>query len=113
MILAKNYVQTGFSIEDAEKLDVAISKEINSSEKIVVDFSGITFFTTLFFNNALAKYVLQLTPEKYNEKFEIVNLSEVGEITYKHSYYNALEYYNLPPEKREVQEQIIKNENEQ
>lgn len=113
MILAKDYIQTGFSIEDAGKLDIAISKQINSNEKIVIDFSGITFFTTLFFNNALAKYVLLLTPEKYNEKFEIVNLSEVGEITYKHSYDNALEYYDLPPKKREIQEQIIKDGNEQ
>lgn len=112
MILAKDYIQTGFSIEDAEKLDVAISKEINSNDKIVVDFSGITFFTTLFFNNALAKYVLKLTPEKYNKKFKIVNLSEIGEITYKHSYDNALDYYKLPPEKREIQEHIIKEENE-
>jgi hypothetical protein len=112
MILAKDYIQTGFSIEDADRLDSAIKKEIDSTEKIIIDFDGITFFTTLFFNNALTKYVLQLTPEKYNQKFEIINLSDVGEITYAHSYDNAVEYFNLPPEKRQIQEQITKNENE-
>lgn len=113
MILARDYIQTGFSIDDAEKLDTAITTEIGNDETVIIDFDGVTYFTTLFFNNALAKYVLELTPEKYDQKFKIINLSEVGETTYKHSYDNAVEYYKLPPEEREIQSKIIKNENEE
>ena len=109
MILVKNHIQTGFSIEDAEILDRVINKEIETNDIVIIDFSDISFFTTLFFNNALTKYILTLTPTVYDKKFEIINLSDVGSSTYEHSYNNAIEYYNLPPEKRDVHEQIIKN----
>lgn len=111
MILAKDYIETGFSVEDAEKLDKAIASEI-SLDNIVIDFEGVKFFTTLFFNNALAKYVLKLGPENYERKFRLRNLSDVGKTTYEHSLENAKEYYKLPPEKREVQDEILSSNEE-
>ena len=111
MILAKNYIKTGFSVEDADKLDVAIASEI-TQDSIVIDFEGVKFFTTLFFNNALAKYVLKLGPENYESKFKIRNLSDIGKTTYDHSLENAKEYYKLPPEKREVQDEILSSNEE-
>lgn len=112
MILAKKYIETGFSVEDAEKLDAAIALEI-TQDNIEINFEGVKFFTTLFFNNALAKYVLKLGPENYESKFKIKNLSEIGKTTYNHSIENAKEYYKLPPEKRKVQDEILSSNEEE
>lgn len=107
MICAKEYITTGFSIDDANKLEYAIQKQLSSSDKITIDFSDIKIFTTLFFNNALTKYVMQLGPDKYKQKFEITNLSEIGNVTYEHSLENAMNYYNLSEDERNAQDNII------
>lgn len=94
MIHAKNYITTGFSIEDANKLENEIQKQLDSSETIEIDFSGIKIFTALFFNNALTKYVMRFGPELYYKKFHLINLSKLGTTTYRHSLQNACNYYS-------------------
>lgn len=103
MIKANEYIKTAFSANDAENLERAISPVFESGENVTVDFSEITIFTTLFFNNVFAKYLIEIGPQEYNRKFELVNLSELGETTYQHSYENAVSYYNLSKEDREEQ----------
>lgn len=103
MIKASNYIKTAFSAQDAENLSKAIDPVLNSDEKVIIDFSEITIFTTLFFNNVFAKYLIQIGPEEYNKKFELTNLSELGQTTYKHSYDNAIYYYGLSDEDKEQQ----------
>ena len=58
MIQVNQYIKTAFSAEDAANLLKEIQPLVDAGEKIVLDFSEIKLFTTLFFNNALAKYVL-------------------------------------------------------
>ena len=107
MIRVKDYITTAFSIDDANKIDAVVKEELGRGEPIVLDFSDITIFTTLFFNNALAKYVTELSPDEFDKKFKLVNLSAVGETTFKHSYDNAVEYFTLPPDKRIENEKIL------
>lgn len=109
MIKATKYIKTAFSANDAEELDQAILPLLDGSEKIVVDFDGITIFTTLFFNNAFAKYLMKLGPEKYNARFCLENLTELGASTYKHSIENAEKFYNLSKEEQQKQEEILEN----
>ena len=109
MIYAKEYITTGFSIEDAKKLQDVIQKQLNSSGTIKIDFSDIKIFTTLFFNNALTKYVMELGPDRYYEKFKLINLSELGLVTYNHSLENACNYYHLSKESRKKQDEIVLN----
>lgn len=109
-ISAKNLIQTGFSIDDAKQLVNEIEKALlqtSDDEKIVIDFTDVKFFTTQFFNNSVGKYVLKMSPCKFNKKFEIKNLSSVGQSTFQHSYDNAVSYYKLPPDKRLEQDEII------
>ena len=109
MIYAKEYITTGFSIEDAKKLQDVIQKQLNSSGTIKIDFSDIKIFTTLFFNNALTKYVMELGPDRYYEKFKLINLSELGQVTYNHSLENACNYYHQSKESRKKQDEIVLN----
>lgn len=107
MINAKEYITTGFSIEDAKKIYNVIEKQIKLSKKITIDFTGVKVFTTLFFNNALTQYVVKLSPEVYMKKFEVINLSEIGQVTYNHSLENAINYYKLSQEKRIAQDEVV------
>lgn len=107
MIKVSNYIQTAFSMEDAAALVPIIDAKLNTNSNVVLDFSGIKFFTTLFFNNAITKYVLSLGPEEYKKKFKLINLSEVGRTTYEHSLTNANSYYELSDDKRKKAEMII------
>lgn len=107
MIRASDYIKTGFSADDAAKLDAVIQQHVQNNEKIIVDFADITIFTTLFFNNVFAKYILQIGLDAYNQKFELHNLSELGQTTYQHSFDNAVNYYNLSEDKQKSQEKIL------
>ncbi|MDR1700470.1 MAG: STAS-like domain-containing protein [Lachnoclostridium sp.] len=107
MIIAKQYLQTGFSADDAKKLSVAIQPLLDKKEKIIIDFSGVKNFTTLFFNYALSRYVVEIGADEYERLFEIRNLSEIGEATYQHSLDNAKEYSALSSEQKETQSKIL------
>ena len=100
MIQANKYIKTGFSANDAECLLSVIEPIVDRNEVVQIDFSDIKIFTTLFFNIALTKYVVQLGPQKYTEMFKVLNLSEVGQSTYQHSFENAVEYYNLSEDQK-------------
>lgn len=107
MILAKNYIETGFSADDAEKLDQIIKPLFDKREKVVIDFEGIKIFTTLFFNTSLAKYVMEIGPDEYDKLFDLKNLSEVGDATYQHSLDNAKNYYVMSEEQRRNRDEIL------
>lgn len=112
MIKAIDFIKTGFSADDAVKLDAAIQPLVQNGENVVVDFKDITIFTTLFFNNVFAKYILQIGPDAYQRRFELQNLSELGKTTYKHSFDNAVDYYNLSEDKQKRQTEIVENPDE-
>ena len=107
MIKANKYIKTGFSANDAECLLDVIEPIVNRNEVVQIDFSDIKIFTTLFFNIALTKYVVQLGPQKYKEMFKVLNLSEVGQSTYQHSFDNAVEYYKLSAAQKSEQTAIL------
>ena len=48
-IQVNQYIETAFSAEDAETLLKEIQPLVDTGEKVVLNFSGIKLFTTLFF----------------------------------------------------------------
>lgn len=92
MIKVNEYIKTAFSIEDANILNPIIEKEILNNDIIILDFTGIRFFTTLFFNNAISKYIIKLGPDEVNRRFHLIGLSEIGHDAYQISYDNACDY---------------------
>ena len=109
MIKALDFIKTGFSADDANELDKVIQPLFERGEKIVVDFEGIKIFTTLFFNNVFAKYILTIGPETYQECFALENLSELGQTTYQHSFDNAVNYYKLSDAGKQAQNTIVED----
>ena len=109
-IIVKELFSSAFSESKAVILRNAIQKALDSNNCIEIDFSGISKFTTLFFNFSTGYLVSVLGPTVYNEKIKLSGLSELGESTYKSSYENAIEKFN--PEKHEEILEIIKNPEE-
>lgn len=95
MIIAKDFIKTGFSEEDAKPILNAIENIISKEPIITIDFNGIRAFTTLFFNNALGKFFLDLGPEDFERKFKLENLSETGNVTYEHFLKNSKQFYEM------------------
>lgn len=112
MIKATDFIKTGFSADDAIKISGEIEAALNSGEKVVVDFKGVTIFTTLFFNNAFTKYILKIGPDAYKQKFELKNLSDLGETTYQHSFDNAVNYFNMSDDAKKIHDEVTESTEE-
>ena len=112
MIKSLDFIKTGFSADDATKLDAVIQPLVKNGERIIVDFKDITIFTTLFFNNVFAKYILQIGPDAYKQMFELKNLSELGETTYQHSFENAVNYFNMSDDAKKIHDAVTENTDE-
>ncbi len=94
MIMAKDYVSSGFSPEDAKLLDLAIAPLTERGELVSIDFSDVRHYTTAFFNEAFGKYLVQLGPDQYEKQFQLTNLSKVGEMCYRISFENAVKFHS-------------------
>ena len=112
-IKVKNYISRGFSENDAKAISPILDECLKTkNSKIIIDFKDVKYFTTLFFNLALTRYLENMSVEEYESKIEIKNLSEVGLETYSHSYDNAVEYYSLSPKEKEERENRISENTE-
>ena len=104
-IKVNKFLESAFSNEQAEILKGEISNYIDKGDKIVLDFDGITKFTTLFFNFSTGYFINLLGKEKYDRVFELRNLNDLGESTYIHSYNNSVK--NDLKGSEEMQAQIM------
>lgn len=80
--------------EDAGlRLRKEMSEPIQNGQHIVLDFEGIELFATPFFNSSIGYFVMTLSPEKFKEQVQVINLTDLGLETYGHSYQNAVSVY--------------------
>ena len=106
-IRANDFIESGFSADDAKLMARPIDAIKDSDTKIVIDFSDVQYFTTLFFSSALTHLIGILGKEEYMRRLEVTNLSESGEETYRHALDYAIEYYEKTQEERENASEII------
>lgn len=88
-ILISDFTKTALSADAGSIVRNEIIKvfDENSCEEIILDFSGITLFATMFFNASIGYLVKER--EEIVEKIIPINLSELGKRTYNHSVENA------------------------
>lgn len=109
-ILVKDLFSSAFSESKAVILRNEIQYLLDQNDNIIIDFTGITKYTTLFFNFSTGYFVSLLGPKEYDKKIRLIGLSDLGESTYRSSYDNAIEKYS--PEKHDVIFDIIENPKE-
>lgn len=93
-IMVKELTKMAMTESAGLKLRKEIENLFKTEKKVVIDFSGISLFATMFFNASIGHFVMTLSPEKCRNIFELINLSELGMETYMHSFENAEEIYN-------------------
>ena len=107
-IQISNFTKSGFSMQDAQTVAKVIDQELNTladSDSILLDFTGVKFYTTLFFNTALSRLLGDMPLDEYRRRIHIIGLTEVGQNAYKHSLANAIDYYRMTPDQRKQQQQ--------
>jgi hypothetical protein len=108
-IRAIDFVKSGFSAEDALALIPSIDAAKDSGEEFSIDFSGVHYFTTLFFSSALTRLIGELGEVAYACRVHVTNLSDSGAETYKHALDYAIKYFKKAPEEREKDKLIVKD----
>lgn len=110
LIKVEKYIKSGFSTEDAEILVPVIDAalvDVPTKGVVELDFLNVKFFTTRFFNMTLARLLNNMTMGEYEEKIHILNLSDVGEVAYKHSLENAKYQLTMSNEEKESRARIF------
>ena len=85
----KDIADMAITEEQGFKLRAEINKVIENNNKIVLDFDGITLFTTTFFSASIGYYILKLSPKECRNRFILANLSKAGVYAYQCSFENA------------------------
>ena len=98
------YCSAALSITNGEVIKNVIEENIEKSEKIILDFEGITLFATPFFNLAIGHFIIKLTPKIFDNKIKCINLTELGSATLQYSYDNACMIYKNSIKAEEIDE---------
>jgi hypothetical protein len=106
-IKAIDYIDNGFSVEDANKLRPIVEKEVEHGPPVILDFTGVQFFTTLFFGQALTYLIGRMGADEYKRRIIVKNLSDSGQATYEHALTYAEEYYAKSDEERREHDLFI------
>ena len=89
-IKVKDICQFAMFEQDGINLREKIQNALSTGDTILLDFDGISFFTTMFFNASVGWLVLNKGPEMVKKKITKINLNELGKTTWEHSYNNAI-----------------------
>ena len=106
-IKANNFISSGFSADDAAKLTPSINQAVDSGTEFAVDFSGVQYFTTLFFSTALTRLIDAFGEDEYRRRLHVTNLSESGQETYNHALDYAIEYFKKTDAERALAQASI------
>jgi hypothetical protein len=97
-ILIKTITSMAMTEDDGMKLREVMGNALKENHDIVLDFEGIDLFATPFFNSSIGYFILQLTPQTYDEKVTVTHITDLGKETYSHSYQNAVSVFEEKPD---------------
>lgn len=90
-IMIKEICSIAMTEEQGLSVRSAIAPFVDADEPVVLDFSGISLFATMFFNASIGYYVLEKGVEYCTQNIQMTNISPLGKETYDHSLSNAKE----------------------
>lgn len=91
-----------------EKLLHVMQPQLEQGASVCLDFTGITMFASLFFNNSITKLLKDFSPENIKERVRIINLNETGKKALARSLEVGGVFYNLTSEQKDRVEEIVK-----
>lgn len=91
MLIKVNQIsKTALSANDGTKLRNRICDALDTDSRVELDFSGINLYATMFFNAFVGYFIMNSQKDVIDNKIELLNISELGEKTFRHSYDNAI-----------------------
>lgn len=94
-IKLSNFTKEAASKAKGEKLRETMVPLLDAKSSFSVDFEGITRFASPFFNNSFASLALIYGFDTIKE-IHLLNISDVGQMTYETSLDNAYLIFNNP-----------------
>ena len=102
-ISVQSIAQYAMFEQDGIRLREAIINTLKNEKIVELDFDGVEYFTTMFFNASIGWLVLFKGPSYVKDRILFKNLSELGEQTWQHSFDNAIKIRNDDDYKDAVQ----------
>lgn len=96
-----------FAENDGLKLRFKMQELLNSNESIEIDFTGITIYTSAFFNVSIGYFISNKGLDYCNKKIIVSNLNNLGVDTFNHFYNNAIALFNMTEDDDTVVENNI------
>jgi len=91
-----------------QKVYDLIQPELLAGQAVELDFTGIRFFVTLFFNYAIGQLLRDISPNDLNQLLEFTALNSNGMNILEHVCANAKRYYS-DPQFRTAVDSVIDN----
>lgn len=109
-IMVANYIDSGFSPEDANTIIPVVVSEVqglSDDDYVEMNFSGVKFFTTRFFNLILTSLLKFISLEEYSYKIKMINLTEVGAVAHQHSLDSAKQNSKMNINENDIRARIL------
>ncbi|WP_303767071.1 STAS-like domain-containing protein [Anaerobutyricum hallii] len=90
-IKVNEFLNTAMCVRDAEILKEKIIPYVEYGESVLLDFSGITHFTSLFFNTSLCSILFDIGKEKYDSLITVLNLPDYAKNSYEDCYEETID----------------------
>ena len=91
IIKVNEFLNTAMCVRDAEILKEKIIPYVEYGESVLLDFSGITHFTSLFFNTSLCSILFDIGKEKYDSLITVLNLPDYAKNSYEDCYEETID----------------------
>ena len=109
-IIAKEIVgPNAISMQSGQLLYKQISKPLISGETVEIDFQGVEFFASPFFNASIGFLIQDIKISDLQKNLKITNLSEIGRQLLNLVISNAIKFYDKKNTSEESLQIIIKN----
>lgn len=90
------------SMQSGQFLYNAIQTNLSKNEKIQVDFDGVKYFASPFFNASFGYLLKDMTVENLTEHIEVMNITEVGRRLLNLVITNAINFYKNSNEQNKI-----------
>lgn len=84
------------TLEDGQTVFDAIKPELERGGDVILDFGGVSVFTSLFFNAAIGQLLKSLKPSTLNKHLKFDNLSPEAYASLLRVIENSKQYYSSP-----------------
>ncbi len=93
-----------FTLDDGEKVYNLIYPELVAGNPVELDFAGVRFFASPFFNAAFGRLLKDLASEELDRLLKVSNMNPVGRNTLKLVIKDSEQYYRDPVYRKAVDE---------